>query len=82
MMPGFRETVHPVQAARRFSGGPALKRQRELEQKNMNEIYCDGVSHVILSRGLVSIEYFHLVYDDKLGKHKREPFFTLSLIHI
>ena len=45
----------------------------------MNEIYCDGVSHVILSRGLVSIEYFHLVYDEEKGKHKREPFISMTL---
>ena len=45
----------------------------------MNEIYCDGVSHVILSRGMVSIEYYHLVYDDEMGKHKREPFFSMTL---
>jgi outer membrane biosynthesis protein TonB len=60
-------------------GVPGLKRQRELEQKNMNEVFCDGVSHVILSRGLVSIEFFHLVYQGEDGPHKPVPFLSLTI---
>ena len=44
----------------------------------MKEVFCDGVSHVILSRGLVSVEFFHLVLEGE-GPHKRVPFFSITL---
>ena len=43
----------------------------------MKEIFCDGVAHVILSRGLVTIDFFHLVYED--DGHKPVPFLTLTI---
>ena len=45
----------------------------------MKEVFCDGVSHVILSRGLVTIEFFHLVYQGENGPHKPVPFFAITL---
>ena len=57
---------------------PALKCQRELEQKNMKEIFCDGVTRVVLSRGLVNIYFFHLVSEND-GPHKPVPFLDLTI---
>ena len=45
----------------------------------MNEVFCDGVSNVILSRGLVTIDFFHLVYSEESNSHKREPFCRLTI---
>ena len=44
----------------------------------MKEIFCDGVHRVVLSRGLVAIDFFHLVYEDD-GPHKPVPFLTLTI---
>ncbi len=46
----------------------------------MKEIFCDGVSRVILSRELVTLECYHLIYvgGDK-GSHQAEPFFSITL---
>ena len=40
----------------------------------MKEVFCDGVSNVIFSRGLVSMDLFHLVYQGENGPHKPVPF--------
>ena len=45
----------------------------------MNEVFCDGVANVILSRGLVSVDFFHLVYSEESNSHKRETFCRLTI---
>ncbi|MBO7400143.1 MAG: hypothetical protein J6U75_02925 [Clostridia bacterium] len=51
----------------------------ELEQKtNMKEIFTDGIADIILSHGLVLIDFYHL---ELAGgpKHQRVPFLRLTI---
>ena len=40
----------------------------------MNEVFCDGVANVVFSRGLVSMDLYHLVYEGENGPHKPVAF--------
>ena len=51
----------------------------ELEQKtNMKEIFTDGVADIILTHGLVLIDFFHLEQENG-PKHQPVPFLRLTL---
>ena len=62
-----------------FLRSPGLKTSTQMEPKqNMNEIFTDGVADIILSHGLVLIDFYHLL-PDKEKPVKHEPFMRITL---
>ena len=45
----------------------------------MKEIFTDGIADIILSRGLVSIDFYHLLPKGDKGPHQSVPFLRLTI---